>query len=96
MKVSRTRVGIEWGNAIGHRSSEATAMSNETHDMSADTASDSEPLRATRRTALQGTGLAGLLAMGVGSASASQDTPSQTTEQAQQQTTDNSGAVSVT
>ena len=71
-------------------------MSNETHDTPADTASDSESLRATRRTALQGTGLAGLLAMGVGSASAQQDTPSQTTKQAQQQTTDNANAIPVT
>ncbi|WP_192498525.1 DUF1214 domain-containing protein [Halorussus halophilus] len=48
-------------------------MSNEKLDTTAN--SNSEPLRATRRTALRGTGLAGLLAMGVGSTSARQDAP---------------------
>ncbi|WP_217493378.1 DUF1254 domain-containing protein [Haladaptatus sp. W1] len=47
-------------------------MSNETHDTTADTESDSNPLQATRRTALRGAGLTSLLAMGIGSASASQ------------------------
>jgi hypothetical protein len=71
-------------------------MSNETHDTTADAESDSELLQTTRRTALQGAGLAGLLAMGVGSASARQNTPTQTTTQAEQQTTDNTNAVPVT
>ncbi|WP_440009223.1 DUF1214 domain-containing protein [Halomicrococcus sp. SG-WS-1] len=71
-------------------------MNNETHDTTADAESDSNPLQATRRTALQGAGLAGLLAMGVGSAGAHQDTPTQTTNQAEQQTTDNTDGVPVT
>ncbi|WP_440008960.1 DUF1254 domain-containing protein [Halomicrococcus sp. SG-WS-1] len=53
-------------------------------------------MQATRRTALRGAGLASLLAMGVGSTSAHQDTPSQTTKQAEQQTTDKTDAVPVT
>ncbi|QLG47508.1 DUF1254 domain-containing protein [Natrinema halophilum] len=71
-------------------------MTNETHDTPADSESNSNPLGATRRTALQGAGLAGLLALGVGSASAHQDTLSQTPNQAEQQTTDNTDAVPVT
>ncbi|WP_458208700.1 DUF1214 domain-containing protein [Haladaptatus sp. NG-SE-30] len=71
-------------------------MTNNKRDTTADAESDSNPLQATRRSALQGAGLAGLLALGVGSASAHQDMPSQTTEQAQQQTTDNTNAVPVT
>ncbi|MCO8256804.1 DUF1214 domain-containing protein [Haladaptatus sp. AB618] len=69
-------------------------MDKDTHDNTTET--EFKPLQATRRSALQGAGLAGLLAVGVGSASANQDTPSQTTEQAQQQTTDNANAVPVT
>ncbi|QFU81836.1 DUF1214 domain-containing protein [Natronorubrum aibiense] len=45
-------------------------MSNETHHTTPE--SDAEPLRATRRTALRGTGLASLLALAGGSATASQ------------------------
>ncbi|WP_423746600.1 DUF1214 domain-containing protein [Haladaptatus sp. SPP-AMP-3] len=67
-------------------------MSNETHDTPADAESNSNPLQATRRTALQGAGLAGLLAMGVGSANASQDIPFANA----QQTTDNDESVPVT
>ncbi|SFC08041.1 Protein of unknown function [Halobiforma haloterrestris] len=48
-------------------------MSNETHDTTADAESNSELLRATRRTALRGAGLAGLLAVAGGSVSASQN-----------------------
>ncbi|SIR87048.1 Protein of unknown function [Haladaptatus litoreus] len=69
-------------------------MDKDTHNKTAET--EFEPLQATRRTALRGAGLASLLAMGIGSASADQDTPSQTTTQAEQQTTDKSGAVPVT
>ena len=47
-------------------------MSNETHHKTAK--SNFEPLRATRRTALRGAGLAGLLALGGGSATASENT----------------------
>ncbi|MFB6107607.1 MAG: DUF1214 domain-containing protein [Haloplanus sp.] len=45
-------------------------MSNETHDGAGDLDPDASLLRATRRTALRGTGLAGLLALGVGGAGA--------------------------
>ena len=69
-------------------------MTDDTHGKTTET--DSELLRATRRSALQGAGLAGLFAMGVGSASARQNTLTQTTNQAEQQTTDNTNAVPVT
>ncbi|WP_435157500.1 hypothetical protein [Haladaptatus sp. DFWS20] len=52
-------------------------MDKDTHNKTTET--EFEPLQATRRTALRGAGLAGLLAMGIGSDSAHQDTPSQTT-----------------
>ncbi|WP_458190987.1 DUF1254 domain-containing protein [Haladaptatus sp. NG-WS-4] len=71
-------------------------MTNETHDTPTDSESYSNPLQATRRSAFQGAGLAGLLALGVGSASARQNTSTQTTNQAEQQTTDNTDAVPVT
>ncbi|WP_458210937.1 DUF1214 domain-containing protein [Haladaptatus sp. NG-SE-30] len=71
-------------------------MTKEKHDTTADAESDSNLLQTTRRNALQGAGLAGLLAMGVGSASARQNTPTQTTNQAEQQTTDDTDAVPVT
>ena len=58
-------------------------MNNETRDTTAE--SNSELLRATRRTALRGTGLAGLLAMGVGHASAHQDVLSRNVQQPGQQ-----------
>ncbi|MCO8245329.1 DUF1214 domain-containing protein [Haladaptatus sp. AB643] len=69
-------------------------MDKDTHNKTTET--EFEPLQATRRTALRGMGLASFLAMGGGSANAQQDTPSQTTNQAEQQTTDNSDAVPVT
>jgi len=50
--------------------------------------SDSESIRTTRRTALCGTGLAGALALGVGSAGASQDFSEATTNQTRTETTD--------
>ncbi|WP_423746916.1 DUF1214 domain-containing protein (plasmid) [Haladaptatus sp. SPP-AMP-3] len=71
-------------------------MSNETHDTATDAESNSNSLQTTRRTALRVASLAGLLAMGSGSASAHQDMPSRTTEQTQQQTTDNANAIPVT
>ncbi|WP_458210936.1 DUF1214 domain-containing protein [Haladaptatus sp. NG-SE-30] len=71
-------------------------MDKDTHNTPADAELNSEPLRATRRTALRGAGLTGLLAMGIGSASADQDTPSQTTNQAEQQTADKTETVPVT
>ncbi|RKD89058.1 DUF1214 domain-containing protein [Halopiger aswanensis] len=48
-------------------------MSNETHHTTPEP--DSKPLQATRRTALRGAGLAGLLALGGGSATAQTDPP---------------------
>jgi hypothetical protein len=71
-------------------------MTNETHDTTADSESDSNPLQATRRNALQGAGLAGLLALGVGSASAHQDSSGSTAHQVGQQTTTGTGTVPVT
>ncbi|SIR87224.1 Protein of unknown function [Haladaptatus litoreus] len=71
-------------------------MTNETYDTPADAESDSGLMRTTRRTALRGAELVGLLAMGVGSASANQETSSQTTKQALQQTTDKTETVPVT
>ncbi|MGM0387730.1 MAG: DUF1214 domain-containing protein [Natrinema limicola] len=50
--------------------------------------SDSESMRTTRRTALRGTGLAGVLALGVGSTTASQDVSEATTHQTRTETTD--------
>ncbi|WP_458191077.1 DUF1214 domain-containing protein [Haladaptatus sp. NG-WS-4] len=70
-------------------------MTNERHDTMADAESDSELMRTTRRTALQGAGLAGLLAMGVGIASAQQKTTGTTTHQTQQQTIEDNGSVPV-
>ncbi|MFD1564937.1 DUF1214 domain-containing protein [Haloarchaeobius amylolyticus] len=52
-------------------------------------------MRTTRRTALRGTGLAGALALGVGSASASQDFSEATARQTRTETTDDE-SVSVT
>ncbi|WP_458190974.1 DUF1214 domain-containing protein [Haladaptatus sp. NG-WS-4] len=71
-------------------------MTNETHDTPADSEANSNPLQSTRRTALRGAGLAGLLTMGVGSANASQGTSSQTTKQAQQQAANKTETVPVT
>ncbi|WP_458210516.1 DUF1214 domain-containing protein [Haladaptatus sp. NG-SE-30] len=69
-------------------------MDKDTHNKTTET--EFEPLQATRRTALRGTGLAGLLAMGVGSASAHRDSPNPAAHQVQQQTTDNDESVPVT
>ena len=51
--------------------------------------SDSESMRTTRRTALRGAGLAGVLAMGGGSASAHRGFSEATTRQTRTETTDN-------
>ncbi|WP_440008903.1 DUF1214 domain-containing protein [Halomicrococcus sp. SG-WS-1] len=71
-------------------------MSNETHDTSTDL--DSESMRATRRSALRGVGVAGLLGMGVGSTNASQDSGflGLNAQQTRQQTNENNDAVPVT
>ncbi|ODR79238.1 hypothetical protein BG842_19850, partial [Haladaptatus sp. W1] len=69
-------------------------MDKDTHNKTAET--EFEPLQATRRTALRGAGLASLLAMGVSSTSATQDTPSQTTKHAQKQTADKTETTPVT
>ncbi len=71
-------------------------MTNETHDAPADVESDSEPLRATRRSALQGAGLAGLLAMGVGSTSAHQNSSISTDQQRREQESTDNDTVPVT
>ncbi|MFP8955778.1 DUF1214 domain-containing protein [Natrialbaceae archaeon A-CW3] len=68
-------------------------MSKETNHTTPE--SGSEPLRATRRNALRGTGLAGLFAMGVGSASAYEGTPETTVHQAKRQTAEISDPDSV-
>ncbi|SEP12888.1 Phosphoserine phosphatase [Halogranum amylolyticum] len=59
-------------------------MSNETHDTATD--SESKPLWTTRRTALRGTGLVGLLALGVGSATAQRPAASTSAYQKQKET----------
>ncbi|WP_458208792.1 DUF1214 domain-containing protein [Haladaptatus sp. NG-SE-30] len=69
-------------------------MSNETHETTAE--SNAEPLRATRRTALRGTGLAGLLVMGVGNASARQVVPGANVQQTGQQPSEDDEPVPVT
>jgi hypothetical protein len=61
-------------------------MSKETHHTTPD--SDSEPMRATRRTALRGAGFAGLLSVGVGSATASQRSPEVNIHQTENETDD--------
>ncbi|MFC4541880.1 hypothetical protein ACFO5R_08050 [Halosolutus amylolyticus] len=55
-------------------------MSNQ--DQPPKTETESEPTRATRRTVLRGAGVAGLLTMGVGTASAQQYSTEQTQTQA--------------
>jgi hypothetical protein len=69
-------------------------MSNEPHYTTSE--SDSEPLRATRRTALQGAGLAGVLALGAGSATASQHTSEANDQQTDQQPSADDESVPVT
>ena len=71
-------------------------MTNETHDTTADAESNSNPLQATRRTALRGAGLASLLAMGVGSASARQGFTGVNAQQTDQQPSNDDGTVPVT
>jgi len=75
-------------------------MSDETPDTTTDAAprteSDAEPWQTTRRTALRGAGLAGLLALGVGDASAQQGASGSTIHQAQGQTSTNPDSVPVT
>jgi hypothetical protein len=58
--------------------------------------SDSEPLRATRRTALRGASLAGVLALGVGSATASQPSSEANAQQTDQQPSADDESVPVT
>ncbi|WP_152418909.1 hypothetical protein [Natronorubrum sulfidifaciens] len=59
-------------------------MSNDPNNTTADT--ESESMRPTRRTVIRGVGVAGLLTMGVGSASAQQNPTKQArTQQAQTQ-----------
>ncbi|SEP12922.1 Protein of unknown function [Halogranum amylolyticum] len=69
-------------------------MRNETDDMT--TESHAELLRATRRTTLRGTGLAGLFAMGVGGASARQHVVGGNASQTDQQTSESDESVPVT
>jgi hypothetical protein len=57
--------------------------------------SDSQPLRATRRAALRGAGLAGLLALG-GSATASQHSPEANAQQTNQSPSADDESVPVT
>ena len=59
-------------------------MSNETHDTTA--GPESELMRATRRNALRGAGIAGLLAMGAGSATAQRTDPSANARQNRNET----------
>lgn len=68
-------------------------MSNDMDDTSAE--SDAEPLRVTRRTALRGTGLAGLFALSIANASAQSGTLGPTGHQARQQTAANNGSIPV-
>ncbi|WP_165875302.1 DUF1214 domain-containing protein [Natrarchaeobius chitinivorans] len=69
-------------------------MSNETHHTTPE--SDAKLLRATRRTALRGAGLAGLLAMGVGSVTASQTPSEANTQGAENETSADDETVPVT
>jgi len=69
-------------------------MSNETPDTTAE--SNSELLRATRRTALRGAGFAGLLAMAGGSAAAGQNSPEANTRQNETETSEDDEPIQVT
>ncbi|SEP12880.1 Protein of unknown function [Halogranum amylolyticum] len=69
-------------------------MRNETHETTADVESNFELLQTTRRSALRGVGLAGLLAMG-GGASAHDAAPETPVHRAQQQETENEDSVPV-
>ncbi|SEH12102.1 Protein of unknown function [Natronorubrum sediminis] len=69
-------------------------MSDEPPDTTAE--SDFEPLRATRRTALRGAGLAGILALASGSATASQQSSEANTQQTDQQSSAADESIPVT
>ncbi|WP_254532921.1 DUF1214 domain-containing protein [Natrinema gelatinilyticum] len=69
-------------------------MSNEPHHTTPE--SDSEPLRATRRTALRGAGFAGILALGGSSATASQNASETNAQQTDQQSSADDESVPVT
>jgi len=69
-------------------------MSKEPHHTSPE--SDSEPLRATHRSALRGAGLAGMLALGAGSATASQHSSEANTQQTDQQSSTDGESIPVT
>ena len=69
-------------------------MGNEPHHTTPE--SNSEPLRATRRTALQGAGLASLLALAGGSATAGQTSSEATGQQTDQQPSEDDETVPVT
>jgi hypothetical protein len=69
-------------------------MNNETHHTTPE--SSSELLQATRRTALRGAGLAGLLALGGGSATASQNPSEANTQGAENETSEDDETVPVT
>jgi len=69
-------------------------MSNESNDTTPE--SDFEPLRATRRTALRGAGLAGILALASGSATASQNSSEANTQQTDQQSSAADESIPVT
>ena len=69
-------------------------MSNETHHTTPE--SNAELLRATRRTALRGAGLAGLLALGGSSATASQNPSEANTQGAENETSADDETVPVT
>ncbi|WP_254533492.1 DUF1214 domain-containing protein [Natrinema gelatinilyticum] len=69
-------------------------MSNEPHHTTAEP--ESESLQATRRTALRGAGLAGVLALGAGSATASQNPSESDTQEAENETSADVESVPVT
>ncbi|SET02608.1 DUF1214 domain-containing protein [Natrinema hispanicum] len=69
-------------------------MRNESNDTTPE--SDFEPLRATRRTALRGAGLAGILALASGSATASQNSSEANTQQTDQQSSAADESIPVT
>ena len=71
-------------------------MCNETHRTTSESESAFEPMQATRRTALRGAGLAGILALGAGKTSASQDVSGATTTQSRTETTADDESVPVT
>jgi len=71
-------------------------MSHEQRNTPHDARIDSKPLQATRRTALRGAGLAGLLALGGGSATAQTDSPRSNASQDQNEPSENDETVPVT